>query len=365
MDTSDFGPLLDRAHREIDAGLLPACQLAVARNGEIELFETIGDATESTRFVVYSATKAFVAGAMWILIGEGAVDIGKPVAEYIPEFATNGKDVITVEQVMLHTSGFPHAPLGPPAWWTRDGRVEQFASWKLNWEPGSAYEYHPTSAHWVLVEIIDRVTGTDYRDYIEQRVSRPAGLDRRVLGIAEDDQEDIATVVSVGEQAGPEELEAAFGIRELPVGEVTPEALLMFNQPRVRSLGVPGGGGVMRATDLAIYYQALLHNEAGVWKPDVLADATQSVRNNLPDRWTRIPANRALGVIVSGTDGHLRGFGKTQSPRTFGHNGAGGQIAWADPESGISFAYLTNGLDEHVLRQARRGVALSSIAATT
>jgi CubicO group peptidase (beta-lactamase class C family) len=217
----------------------------------------------------------------------------------------------------------------------------------------------------VLVEIIDRVTGTDYRDYIEQRVSRPAGIERRVLGLAEDDQEDIATVVSAGEQAGPEELEAAFGIRELPVGEVTPEALLMFNQPRVRSLGVPGGGGVMRATDLALYYQALLHNEAGVWKPDVLADATQNVRNNLPDRWTRIPANRALGVIVSGTDGHLRGFGKTQSPRTFGHNGAGGQIAWADPESGISFAYVTNGLDEHVLRQARRGVALSSIAATT
>ena len=60
----------------------------------------------------------------------------------------------------------------------------------------------------------------------------------------------------------------------------------------------------------------------------------------------------------------LRGFGKTNSPRTFGHNGAGGQLAWADPATGLSFIYLTNGLDRHMVRQARRGVALSSIAAT-
>ena len=56
-------------------------------------------------------------------------------------------------------------------------------------------------------------------------------------------------------------------------------------------------------------------------------------------------------------------MGKTQSPGTFGHNGAGGQIAWADPESGLSFVYLTNGMDQHLVREGRRGVALSSIAA--
>ena len=49
---------------------------------------------------------------------------------------------------------------------------------------------------------------------------------------------------------------------------------------------------------------------------------------------------------------------------TFGHNGAGGQIAWADPDSGISFAYLTNGLDQNVIRQGSRGVAIGSLAAS-
>ncbi len=71
--------------------------------------------TLETRYVIFSATKAFVASAAWLLIGEGSLDIDRRVAEYIPEFATNGKDVVTVEQVMLHTSGFPRAPLGPPA----------------------------------------------------------------------------------------------------------------------------------------------------------------------------------------------------------------------------------------------------------
>jgi CubicO group peptidase (beta-lactamase class C family) len=63
-----------------------------------------------------------------MLIAEGKIDVSQRVVDYIPEFGTNGKDVITVEQVMLHTSGFPHAPLGPPRWDTREGRLEAFGA---------------------------------------------------------------------------------------------------------------------------------------------------------------------------------------------------------------------------------------------
>jgi CubicO group peptidase (beta-lactamase class C family) len=72
-----------------------------------------------------------------------------------------------------------------------------------------------------------------------------------------------------------------------------------------------------------------------------------------------------LGVVVAGDDGksNLRGMGHTVSPRAFGHNGAGGQIAWADPDTGVSFCYLTNGLDQHVLREARRTSGIASKAA--
>jgi CubicO group peptidase (beta-lactamase class C family) len=327
------------------------------------VFETYGDATSDSRFVVFSATKAFVAAAVWTLIAEGAIDVRKRVVDFIPEFGTNGKDVVTVEQVMLHTSGFPHAPLGSPQWYSREGRIARFAAWRLNWEPGTAYEYHATSAHWVLAEIIDRVTGADYRDVIEQRITAPLGLPR-VLGVSVA-AETVATPVGVGEPPTADELEAVLGIRALPVTEVTQELLIDLGRPEQRELGVPGGGGVMRASDLALFYQGLLHDRAGIWDPALLADVTGTVRNDLPDRWTGIPAKRTLGLITAGDDGqsNVRGFGRTVSPRAFGHNGARGQIAWADPESGISFAYVTNGLDEHLIREGRRGVALSSLAA--
>jgi CubicO group peptidase (beta-lactamase class C family) len=150
----------------------------------------------------------------------------------------------------------------------------------------------------------------------------------------------------------------------MPVTEVTDAALISFNDPATRAVGVPGGGGITTASDLALYYQGLLHNTRDVWKPDVLADATSHVRNNLVDALLGVAANRSLGLVLAGDDGlsQFRGMGKTVSPGTFGHNGAGGQVAWADPATGLSFAYLTNGLDAHIIRQGRRGTALASLA---
>jgi CubicO group peptidase (beta-lactamase class C family) len=114
-----------------------------------------------------------------------------------------------------------------------------------------------------------------------------------------------------------------------------------------------------------MFYQALLRNTGDLWGGATLADATGTVRNTFADPLTGVKANRALGVILAGDDGlaHIRGgFGKTQSPGAFGHPGAGGQLAWADPATGVSLAYLTNGLDRHLIREARRGVGISSRA---
>src|SRR5437763_16528205 len=120
----------------------------------------------------------------------------------------------------------------------------------------------------------------------------------------------------------------------------------------------------MTAATMALFHQGLLHNNAGVWDEAVLRDVTGRVRNNLPDRMSGTPANRALGVVLAGDDGNakFRGFGYTQSPGAFGHNGAAGQIAFADPESGLSFCYLTNGRDMNIIREGRRSIGLASRA---
>ncbi len=367
--TEKIDALATRARREIDSGLLPSCQYAVALDGEIVAGETLGDATPDTRYVIFSATKAVVASTFWTLMQDGDVDITLPVQHYVPEFMVDGDPehgpAITVEHVLLHQSGFPTAPLGPPAWSTREGRLDRMRTWRTNWEPGTRFEYHPSSAHWVLAELIERLTGTDHRSVVADRVLGPLGLDRFQLGVPPDQQGDVALLIAVGEEPTPDELEAAFGIRQLPLTEVTEAALLGFNEPAALALGVPGGGGVSVAATLARFYQALIHDPKGLWDPDLLADVTGNVRNHLPDPMFGVPIMRTLGLCTAGDDGKAtyRGFGKTGSPKRFGHNGAGGQLAWADPESGLSFVYLTNGLDAHTIRQAKRGVALSSIAA--
>ncbi len=96
----------------------------------------------------------------------------------------------------------------------------------------------------------------------------------------------------------------------------------------------------------------------------MLEDVTAVVRNPFPD-YIGTPANRTLGLVLAGDDGrsNLRGMGKTVSPETFGHNGAGGQIAWADPATGLSFVYLTNGIEQNPIREARRTTAIASRAA--
>lgn len=365
LDAPKVQDLLTRARREVDRGLLPSCQVALARDGEVEVFEVFGDATPDTRYVVFSCTKALVASAMWLLIGEGRVDPAQKVTEFLPEFGTNGKDVVTVEQVMLHTGGFPRAPLGPPEWATREGRLARYAQWRLNWDPGTASEYHPTSGHWVLADIITTVSGTDYRQFIADRITGPLALTKLQLGVPPEQQGDVAKLVAVGEIEDPEEVQRLTGRPTGDVGEVTEDALVSFNLPDTLAVGVPGGGAVSTAADLTRFYQALLHNTGGLWDDAVLTDAKTNVRHRMPDQLLGVPGNRTLGLMTAGDDdlAAFRGMGRTCSPGTFGHNGAGGQIAWADPATGLSFAYVTNGLDRDPLRQGRRGTAVSSLAA--
>ncbi len=352
-----------RVRREVEEGLLTSCQFAMGLHGEVVVHETYGEATNDTRYVMFSATKVLVASVVWQLIAEGLLDPAERIVTYFPEFGGNGKEEITLEQVMLHTAGFPYAPLGPPRWAERDNRRAAMANWKLNWAPGTRYEYHPTAAHWVLAELITLRTGNDYRDELQRRVTGPLGLGR-LLGIAPEDQQDIAELRMVGEAATPDELQATFGISEWPAGEVNDSVLLSFNDPANRAVGVPGGGGIARTDQMVRFYQALLHNPDGLWDPAVLNDAKTNVRNHLPDPLTRTPANRSLGMILAGDDGrsNFRGMGHTLSAGAFGHNGAKGQLVWADPATGLSFACFTNGLDRSEVRQPRRDSALASLA---
>lgn len=361
--------LRTRARKEIDEGVLPSCQFALALDGEVVEQQTYGDAPfgNDTRYVLFSATKAVVSAAVWQLLGEGRLALDDKVADHIPEFGTNGKDAVTVEQLLAHTAGFPDCTLVPPDTDTREGRLAAFSRWELEFEPGTQYGYHITSAHWVQAELLERIDGIDFRDAITKRISDPLGLSKLRVGVPEgEEQDDIARAEVVGEEPTEEEFMEALGIPGIDRKEAKDENLLLFREPHVIAAGVPGGGGVSNAADFALFLQALLHNPGKLWDPAVLADATSNIRTTAPDLIRGgVPANRSLGLLVAGDDGtaFARGFGYKTSAKAFGHDGAGGQTAWVDPETGLSFVYLTSGLDTHLLRQWSRIRSIANRAA--
>jgi CubicO group peptidase (beta-lactamase class C family) len=377
LDPAKVDALFQRAEREVKDGLLPSVQIAIARNGRIGAMRTIGravqggtekPATDQTLYVIFSCTKAIMSAAAWLLISDGKLDVRERVASIIPEFGTNGKDAITVEQVLLHVSGFPNAPYPQSEWLDRTMRRARFKQWRLEWPVGSKFEYHPTTGFWVIADIIERRTNMDFREFVAERIAKPLGISELRVGLPAEFHGRVADVCYVGEALSDEERKK-LGLPVMPETEVTEEAIMGFNRPRVREAGVPGGGGIMTAGDLALFYQGLLNNHdvdgRPLWKPETLKEALRVRSGDYKDPIFGIRVNRALGVVVAGDDElmNYRGFGKTNSPLAFGHGGAGGQIGWGDPATGISLGYCTNGFDRNDLRQGRRGVAISSLAA--
>jgi CubicO group peptidase (beta-lactamase class C family) len=353
---STLDDLRSAIEAEVAGGLLPACQFAVGLDGEIVAHESFGSAATTDRFCIFSATKPMVSLTVALLIDEGALALTDTIGDHVPELAAAGLGDITIEQLMLHTGGFPNAPM-PGA----DGgdpvlRRATFTTWRSEWEPGTRFEYHYESAHWVLADLIERVTGRDFREVVHERITEPLGL-RRALGLALDDTEDLCDLVSV-------------------TPETDEDPILRFNSPVVRASGNPAGGAFMTAAELASVYQALLHNRvpagsgsggtAPIWPARVLTDLTTNIRCTLPDPMMGVGANRTLGLVLAGDDGlhemRYAIFGHHCSAGSFGHAGMHGQVAWADPASGISFAFLTNAVDADMMRSGMRSNALATIA---
>ncbi|CAB4870588.1 unannotated protein [freshwater metagenome] len=357
-----FNPdAVDRLSRHvqglIDSGALLGAQFALAADGQIGASASFGSATDEHRFVIFSATKPIVSAAIVALMASGAIDITRPVAHYLPEFASNGKHDVTVEQVMLMQGGFPQALIGLDQFVSSAGRREAFAAWALDWPAGTRCEYHPVTAHWVLAEIIETITGMPYATAIHEMVTAPAGI-TKVLGPEMADHAAVVEIRMRGEWPSHEALLSVYGTPEcIPEMSIGADALLIMNLAMARAAGVPGGGGVARATDIAALYQSWLADPQ-------LRDAMTNIRNNLTNETSKYPAHRTLLFEIAGDDDdQWRRWFPAHQPRTFGHHGAGGQICWADPDTGVSFCFLHDTLEQDVTCEVLRVREINELAA--
>jgi CubicO group peptidase (beta-lactamase class C family) len=371
--------LMDRAERDVKEGVLPACQVAIARKGKIAAMKTFGravqggvekPATDETVFVAMSATKAITSSALWLLLQEGKISPADKIIKYVPEYGTNGKESTTIEHLLIHTAGIPAAPGSFKDWGDRKRRLERFAQWRPVNPPGEKFIYHIHANYWPIGEAIERITGMRLGEFVRERIAEPLGLPDLRIGLPRPIQQRMADVKWVGEPAKEEEYRK-LGVTppRANLESITEDAVLEMNDPKLREMDFPAGGLMTTAGDIALFYQALLNDGKAndgtrIWQSEMLREARRIRSGNLIDPARGITANRALGIVIAGGDGkaNVRGFGRTNSAEAFGHPGFGGQIGWADPATGISFGYLTNGYDRNDLREGRRSVAVCSLA---
>ncbi|WP_405856596.1 beta-lactamase family protein [Streptomyces sp. NBC_01515] len=348
VDPHRLDVLLRRIRMEVEHGPLPSAQVAVARGGRLVAFETWGDAGPSTRYVLQSVGRSIVAGVVWKLLGEGLLRLDEQVAAIIPEFAPNGKETVTVEQVLTHTAGFPFAPLGYPKMLDRDQRLAAFGRWRLDTPPGTRFQFHLTAAAWLIAEIVERRTGLPFADYLHERIARPLGLTSIELGVPVDQQPGTVAPMTATDRTDDTQ-------------EPDPWGPWYLSDPRVLAAGEPSHALVATAADVALYFQALEHS--GLWKPEAVTEGTRIRLTQLPygeqiyggggSRRTSM----GLFVTVAGPDAGSQ-LPCTGSPSLFGSAGAAYQLGFMDPESGLSFACLSNGYPLAGYDHSRRGTAL-------
>ena len=345
---------------EIQQGNLLAAQYALAVDGQVAQFQSFGAATDTSRFVIFSATKTIVAMALLPLLESGAIDLAAPVARYIPEFAANGKDRVTMLQLLTMQGGFPTAQMSPRCWGTSAGRRSQFADWTLDYSAGTGTEYHPMAAHWVIAELLETFGSRPYADIVHDLVVAPAGVGR-ILGSPNEPPITVRTLgqPNVDQRALLEYFESSDLV---PLVTVAPDGLLSLNNPLAQAAAIPAGGGIATAADVALIYQSFIHNSAAALPSAWLRDATSTIRNGSINRSDGAPANRTIAGIVGGTDRFAkhRWFPATQ--QAFGHPGAGGQLCWLDHQSGISFSFLHDTLHADSIVENRRCCRVNELA---
>jgi len=331
IDRRRLDLFLARARLEVDQGVLPSAQVAVARHGRLVAFETYGEASNESRYLLQSVGRTVVGVAVWKLLGDGLLGLDERVADVIPEFATNGKEAVTVEHVLTHTAGFPFAPLGYPKMLERKSRLDAFARWRLDWPPGSRLQFHLTSAAWVIAELVERRTGSPFADYLRTEIVEPLGLGL-ILPLAADRYDEVLAAPLATDRTSDDQ-------------QVDPWGPWYLADPHVLAAGEPSHSIVGSAADLALLFQALFHS--GLWDEATVADAIRVRRSEAPAGERLYGgsdeiANVGLFCMVSGTTGGSW-TPSTGSARTFGNRGAPCQLAFMDPETGTSFAFLTNG----------------------
>jgi len=361
-------------------GVHPAMQLCIRHRGAVVIDRAIGYAAGNapsdpserpkrriftdTPVGLFSASKAVTAMLIHKLDELDRLRLDDRVCDYIPDFASHGKQDITIRHVLGHRAGLANLPpealdldlLSDPA-----AIIEVMCEAKVQSRPGRLLAYHAVTGGFILAEVARRASGSDLRELLRTCVTEPLGLREMGYGV------DPARIGEVAENAftGPSPPPPLSIILQRALGTSVAHVVEISNDPRFLTGVIPSANIVTTARDVTTFFQCLLddgsHHGKAVFAPRTVHHATAEQSWWEMDLTLMLPLRYGLGFMLGSE--RLGPFG-TANPRAFGHLGLSNVFCWADPERDLSVGILTTGkpiISPHVVPLLRLVAAIGDV----
>ncbi len=381
IDQASVDRIWQAARHWYQAGMHPAIQLCVRRNGKVVLNRAIGhgwgnaptdepDAekipvTTGTPFCVYSAAKGITATVVHMLVDQGVFALDDRVCEYIPSYTSHGKDKTTIRHVLTHSAGVPF-PTGPKPDLRRaddhDYAQEQLGKLRPLYPPGRMHMYHALTWGPLMREIVYAAAGKDIRDILAAEILEPLNFRWTNFGVAPEDIPLVAPSHPTGKPLPP----AIAAIFRKAIGGTVHEIIPYTNTPAFLSTVVPSSNTISTADELSRF--AEIWRRGGeldgvrIMSPERMYGAVQQSRRLRPDVAVGLmPARWGTGYML-GTE-RFGPFGRN-APQAFGNLGLANIAIWADPARGMAAGLISSGKPGKDPELKRYKALMDTIAAT-
>lgn len=311
--------------------------------------------TTDTLVLFWSATKGLGSACLLHVLQENEIALDRRVAEFWPEFAQAGKEQITLAQLLSHQAGLCALDERVDVA-DYDAIVVALAKQKPLWPPGTAHGYHARTFGFLLDELVRRIARRPLGEYWRATFAEPLQLDIWI-GLPAEQNERVAKIYAA--KAGGDPQPAQFYrdlatpgtiVRKTFTSPAGWHSVMGMNAPEIRAQSVASFGGIGSAHALGKFYAMLAHGGAmdgtQFFKPETLHAMKTTLTDGM-DQVFQIPTAFSAGFMKNASSAERQIFGP--SPLAFGQPGAGGSHAFADPESGISFAYVMNQMEQSLL----------------
>ena len=342
-------------------GLQPGMTMVIRRQGEIVLKRSIGHArgnpppnhpdqdvdqvlmTPDTPVCLFSASKAITAMLVHKLQEQGKLSLNDTVGSHIPEFSCNGKENITISQVLSHRAGVPQIPISnphPSLLFKWESVIDLINSGYTNHGDGNQQAYHAIVGGYILGELIKRITGKSVEQCLHEFIAKPLGAKYLTYGLDKTHQELAAFNYSTG------------ALPIFPINILAKRALnidfekiaSISNTPEFMNARIPAGNIYGTADEVSRFYQMMLdggeYKGKKVFETSTIESATKPVGPIRLDQTLMIPIRFSTGFMLGESVFSLFGIKARQA---YGHLGLINIVTWADPAREISVAFLNTG----------------------